>query len=362
MQTEELKIKIEELEKEIEELKDEKSAIDTEQTALKIFMNSGYGALSNEYFRYFDIRLASAITSMGQTSIKGVSQYVEEEIEGIENIYNDTDSVYFNCENIVSKRFGKPSNLVPTEEKLKFIQTLSEQVINKKIDDFFDLLCDNFNAVERTIFMENEIIADIGVFLGKKKYALKIIKKDKTKYIDKTELKVTGLEIVRTSTPNVVRKALKECFKLIFETLDENIIKEYIINFKEKFYKMDITEIAFPRSVNIGTYTLQSKALPIQVRAALTYNLFIEKNKNLKQYRPIYNSEKIKYIYIKMPNPLRQNVIAFPDNKCPKEILDLIEIDYDLQFEKTFMDPLHAILTNILKWDIFEENDTLDFI
>ena len=320
----------------------ESKIADLYQYTFKILLNSGYGAISNNYFRYFDIRIGEAITSNGQVCVKGATKAIVNKFD-IDCIYNDTDSCFFGINKIINQRFGDKE--VSASDKLNFILKFGEKCIEPELKLFFNKMKDNMNMRELTIGMEGECIADVTLFVAKKRYIMNKVWDEGEFLLDKPKRKIRGVEIVRSSTPMIVRDRLKSAVELIFTTKSNNSIIEFIENFREEFFKLPIEEVAFPRSVSFGDYTLNSKGLPIAVKAALTFNNIIEKKK-LKKHQPIADGNKIKFCYIKEPNIMGSYVIGFI-NKCPQEVKECFQIDYEMQYRKAFLDPISKILDSI---------------
>lgn len=351
------RVRTQKLIKEYKKENKDTSSLEAKSYALKILLNSLYGAFSNIWFRWFDIRIAETITSMGQTAIRSMAKYLVNKYKDLEVVAIDTDSLFINLEKIIEKEFNRDSN---NKKILDFILKFQEEIIEPCIEEHFNLLTKKINAFKNTIKMENECISDRGIITEKKHYILKIIYKDGIFYLNDMKLKIKGIEVVRTSTPEIVRKKLKEVLELILKGKNNFEIIDFIKKFKKEFLSCSIEEISFPRSIQKGLlekYNLQSKSLPIHVRGALIYNKFILDNKLMNKYELIKEGEKIKFCYIKEPNIFNSNVLAFK-NKIPDEIKEKIKCNYELQFEKTFISPLEKIF-EVLKWN-FEKNNSLE--
>lgn len=323
------------------------------QLAMKISMNSAYGAMGNQYFRFFDMRLAEAITLGGQLSIKWVEKAVNKHLNTIlktDNfdyvIASDTDSLYITLEKLVDKIFPDKSDV---SKIINFMDKVCEQDLQKVIDKCYEDLKVYMNAPQQKMFMKRECLADKGIWTGKKHYLLNVHDNEGVRYA-KPSLKVMGIESVKSSTPTACRSKLKEAFTIIMDK-DEEAIQTFIKQFEEEFKSSPIEDIAFPRSVkNIGKYSdnmnIYAKATPIHVRGSLLHNHYIKKYKLDKKYPLIQEGEKIKFVYLKSPNPIREHVIAMM-NGLPKEFGLEQYIDYDKQFEKSFKHPLGDILKTI---------------
>jgi DNA polymerase elongation subunit (family B) len=336
------------------------------QLAKKIALNSAYGALGNQYFRYFDIRQAEGITLSGQLSIRWIENALNKYFNKIlktedENyvIASDTDSVYINLSRLVEEVFGEGVNLpeseggVPKEKVVKFLDRVANEKIEPFIDKNYQDLADYMNAYAQKMFMKREVIADRGIWTAKKRYILNVHNSEGVQYSE-PKLKIMGLEVVKSSTPAPVRVMLKDAIKVIVNGSNDDLL-EYIENAREQFFALPPEEIAFPRSVN-GVEKYKSdikvyvKGTPMHVRGALMYNQLVKDKKVTNRYSLIKDGEKIKFIHLKMPNTIGENIISFLST-LPKEF-DLHKyIDYDMQFEKAFLDPLRFIAESI-NWQL----------
>jgi DNA polymerase elongation subunit (family B) len=329
------------------------------QLVRKVQLNSAYGALGNSYFRFYSTDLAEAITMSGQLSIQWIGMRLNElinEVAGTKNedyvIASDTDSIYLNLGRIVHKFAGTKT----VQEKVDYLDSCSNKVILPYIKNQFDVLSKMMNAYENRIVMAREVIANKGVWTAKKRYMLNVYDSEGVRY-NQPKQKIMGIETSRSSTPEVVRKELKNAINIILNNDEAEIIR-FITAFKEKFMKLSVEEIAFPRSVNgMDKYTdsaqIYKKSTPIAVKAALLYNHYIQQLKLTLKYNKIYEGEKMKFVYLKKPNPMagmqgEDCVIGFT-SKLPKEFDIDKYIDREKQFEKAFLDPLVTIL-NVIGW------------
>lgn len=338
------------------------------QLVRKIQLNSAYGAVGNEFFRYYSTELAEAVTLTGQLIIQYIAIRLNDFLNdavGTKNndyvVYSDTDSVYINMEQIVNK-FCKNKS---TNEIIDYIDNICKKIMDPFIEKQFKTLADKMNAYENRIDMEREVIADKGIWVAKKRYMLNVWDSEGIRYSEPKQ-KIMGIETTRSSTPEIVRKKLKQSISIILNGTEADLI-EFVSEFKKEFFALSPVDIAFPRSVNgMSKYSdktqIYKKGTPIAVKGALLYNHYLRKKSLEKKYNKIFEGEKIKFIYLKKPNPLAgykgdDCVIAFP-NKLPKEFGIEPFVDYNLQFEKTFIDPLSTII-NIIGWD-YEEKSTLE--
>jgi len=329
--------------------------LDLVQYALKILLNSGYGAIANPHSRYFDIRIAEAITSNGQLCVRGIDNYIEQK-KSIKTIYCDTDSVFLNLEPLIEKRYN--GKIPDNKTVLDFILKLSEQIIEPCINEFLDKLRKNLNMQQLTIRMEAECVATSTIFVAKKRYIMNKIWDEGTFYLENPKQKVRGVEIVRTSTPQWCRDKLKKAVQYIFETESNDKVIEFIEQCRKEFYTLPFETVAFPRGVQFSSYTLESKGLPIHVRSAFVYNKLLRELNLTTKYPLINTGDKIKFCLIKEPNKVKSNVVGI-SNKFPEE-MSFLKIDYPLQFQKAFLDPLKNIIES-MDWEIERKASLDDF-
>jgi len=318
-----------------------------QQLALKILLNSLYGAMGNKWFRYFDMRIAEGITLTGQATIKWAEQhlnnYLNETLETDKDyvVAIDTDSVYV-CLNEFVKRYN-PKNPVNFLDKL--CSTALEDALTKCYDELYNTL----GGIENKMVMGREVIADRGIWTAKKRYILNVHDNEGVRYTN-PHLKIMGIEAIKSSTPAICRQALKDMFKRIIET-DEETVQSDIQNFKNVFSKASAEEVSFPRSVQnirkwIDKETIYKKGTPIHVRGALMHNHLIDDKKLQKKVEKIHGGDKVKFTYLRQPNPSKENVIAFIDY-LPRQFKLEDHIDYNLQFEKTFLSAIEPVLTAV---------------
>ena len=327
------------------------------QLVRKIQLNSAYGAIGNEWFRYFNVDMAEAITLSGQLSIRWIADKLNEFLNktvGTKDydyvVASDTDSVYLRLGNLVDKVCGNRSK----SEVVEFLNKASEEIILPFIKKQYDELACKMNAYENKMVMDRECIADKAVWTAKKRYMMRVHDSEGVRY-ETPKTKIMGIETTRSSTPQVVRDSLKEAIDLILTTDEETVIK-FIDDFRQKFREFEPEDIAFPRGVNgMKKYSDRSsiyqKSTPIAVKGSLIYNHYLDKHKLNNKYRKIIDGDKIKFLHLVKPNPLggvsgTDQVIAFP-NSLPREFNLLEFIDYDMQFEKAFLDPIKNILEKI---------------
>ena len=328
------------------------------QMAKKISLNSAYGAIGNQYFRYYKLANAEAITTSGQTSIRWIENKMNRYLNNLLQtkdvdyvIASDTDSIYINFGPLVDKFF---SNLTGNKTKLV---TVLDKICQDKLEPFIEKsyqeLATYVNAYAQKMQMKRENIADRGIWTAKKRYILNVWDSEGVRYED-PKLKIMGIEAVKSSTPAPCRKMIKDALKLMMEGSEDDVI-DFIDEARAKFKKMPPEDIAFPRTVSDvkkhkSNSTIYAKGTPIHVRGALLFNHYVKEKKLDNKYSLINNGEKIKFVYLKKANPIRENVISFISD-FPLEIGIDKYIDYDLQFDKAFLEPVKVIL-DAIGWNV----------
>lgn len=332
----------------------------------KIFMNSGYGALTNQYFRWFDIRHGEAITTTGQLAIQWVQRDVNARLnkmlktEGFDYVIaSDTDSMYLNLDSIVQKYMPDGTK----DEITDFIDNICKEKIQEIINESFERLSVYMNVSKNKLVMKREAIADKGIWTAPKHYILNVLDNEGIR-LKTPDIKTVGIETVRSSTPQVIREGLKQAIKIILNK-NEASLQKFVKGFKEAFNNMPFTAVAFPRGINgLDKYsssdTIYKSGCPMQVRGALLYNNLIRKLGLEKQYPPIKNKDKIRFCYLKEPNSLKENVISAPDELPPELGLDKY-IDHNTQFEKAFKNPMIKIL-DAIGWKIEKRGSVNKFM
>jgi len=326
------------------------------QMVRKIALNSAYGALANQYFAFFSVDLAEAITTSGQLIIQWAEKTINDFMNktlGTENedyvIAMDTDSVYITMDKLVQQ-------VLPEEtDKSKVIDFLnnSEGMFEKVLADGFDELAEYTNAYQNKMEMGREIIADRGIWTAKKRYILNV-HDDEGVRLREPKLKMMGIETAKSSTPQWVRGKLTEAFNVVMSGTEQDLW-DFVENARKEFRNLPPEEVAFPRGckglVQYADPThIYSKGTPIHVRGSLLYNHHLKKKNIDRRYEMVKNGEKIHFSYLTTPNPINENVISFL-NVLPRE-LDLHRfIDYDMQFDKAFVDPLKVVIS-LIGWNV----------
>lgn len=331
------------------ELEKKIARYDNLQLAKKLSLNSAYGALGSQYFRFYDLRMAVSVTTSGQFAIR----WIENKINGYMNsllktdkdyvIASDTDSIYLRLSELVDRVYQGPKD---TDKVIAFMDKVCEDKLQPFIDNSYKELADYVHAYDQKMIMKREALADKGIWTAKKRYILNVYNNEGVQYKE-PYMKVMGLEMVKSSTPSAIRTKMKESIGIILKGT-ENDIHEFIKNFKQEFYSLPTEDISFPRGVNgLAKYqhalTLYKSGTPIHVKGAILYNNYLKQFGLDKKYPYIQEGEKLKFTYLKMPNPIKDTVISY-SGRLPTEFgLDKY-VDYDMQFKKTFIDPIKVIL------------------
>lgn len=338
------------------------------QLAKKVSLNSAYGAMGSQYFRFYDLRIAVAVTLAGQLSIR----WIENKLNGYMNsllktdeidyvIASDTDSIYLRLNELVTKVYGAADKIsLPAGKVIEFMDRVCEDKIQPFIDKSYQELATYVKAYDQKMQMKREGLSDKGIWTAKKRYILNVYNNEGVQYAE-PHMKVMGLEVVKSSTPAAIREKMRNTIKLIVNT-DEATVQKYIADFRKEFNTLPPEEISFPRSVNgLRTYSdtsqIYTKGTPIHVKGALLYNYLLKKHGLSKKYPMIQEGEKLKFTYLKQPNVINDTVISYP-SRLPTEFgLDMY-VDYDVQFNKAFLDPIRIIL-DCINWQP-EEMNSLD--
>ena len=323
------------------------------QMAKKISLNSAYGAIGNNWFRYFDLMVATAITTSGQLSIRWIEKalniYLNKLLETKDRDYviaSDTDSAYISFDELVSKVYPEGAEI---EKIVTFLDTIAKEKLEPFIDRSYQALAKVTNAYEQKMEMGREAIADKGIWTAKKRYILNLHDMEGVRFKEPT-LKIMGIEAVKSSTPAPCRAKIKEALKIIMSG-DEKMLNTFIQEFREEFMTLPPEDIAYPRSCNgidkfRGESSLFARGAPIHVKGAILYNWLLEKEKLHGKYIKIQNGDKCRFVHMKHPNIYQSSAFSFM-TEIPKELDISDHIDYDTQFDKSFVEPLRFICEKI---------------
>ena len=323
------------------------------QMAKKISLNSAYGAIGNNWFRYFDLMVATAITTSGQLSIRWIEKalniYLNKLLETKDRDYviaSDTDSAYISFDELVSKVYPEGAEI---EKIVTFLDTIAKEKLEPFIDRSYQALAKVTNAYEQKMEMGREAIADKGIWTAKKRYILNLLDMEGVRFKEPT-LKIMGIEAVKSSTPAPCRAKIKEALKIIMSG-DEKMLNTFIQEFREEFMTLPPEDIAYPRSCNgidkfRGESSLFARGAPIHVKGAILYNWLLEKEKLHGKYIKIQNGDKCRFVHMKQPNIYQSSAFSFM-TEIPKELDISDHIDYDTQFDKSFVEPLRFICEKI---------------
>ena len=335
-------------------LQDAISAFNNIQMARKIQLNSAYGAIGNQYFRYYNLANAEAITLSGQVSIRWIENSMNEYLNKLLQtekedyvIASDTDSIYVHLGPIVDKFLSHKSG-----DKAALVGLL-DKICQEKLEPFiqrsYQELATYVQAYDQKMIMKRETIANKGIWTAKKRYILNAWDIEGVRFTE-PKLKIMGIEAVKSSTPAACRTAIKDALKVIMNQ-EESDLQDFVADFRKKFESLPPEDVAFPRGCNgvskfSNPVSVYSKGTPIHVRGALLYNFHVKKNKLTHKYPLIQEGEKVKFLYLRTPNRINENVVSFFQT-LPREFGLDKSIDYDLQFKKSFLDPLQVILDTI---------------
>ena len=334
------------------------------QLAKKVSLNSAYGALGSQYFRFYDLRMALGVTTAGQFSIR----WIESKINGYMNsllktdkdyvIASDTDSIYLRLGELVDKFIKDTSD---KNKVISFMDKICEEKIQPFIDKSYGELAEYVHAYDQKMQMKREALADKGIWTAKKRYIMHVYNNEGVQYTE-PDMKVMGLEMIKSSTPAPVREKMRQALQIMMKG-SETDMHEFIDTFRTEFKKLNVEDISFPRGINgLKEYgnktTIYSKGTPIHVRGALLYNKYLEEKGLSKKYALIQEGEKIKFTYLKTPNVFKENVVSFP-GRLPPEFGLQDCIDYNMQFDKTFLEPIKVIL-DCMDWTTERTNSLFD--
>jgi DNA polymerase elongation subunit (family B) len=336
------------------------------QLAKKVSLNSAYGALGSQYFRFYDLRMALGVTTAGQLSIRWIENKINDYMKKLlatEDkdyvIASDTDSIYLRMGELVNKFIKDTSD---KQKVISLMDKICEEKIQPYIDKSYKELADYVHAYDQKMQMKREGLSDKGIWTAKKRYILNVYNNEGVQY-NEPQMKVMGLEMIKSSTPSAIREKMKQAIQLMVNGTQDDILN-FIENFRKEFKTLPVEEISFPRGLNgLNTYsdasTLYKKGTPIHVKGAILYNHNLKQKNLTKKYQLIQEGEKVKFTYLKMPNPFKDTVISYP-SRLPKEFELQEYIDYDMQFDKAFLEPIKVIL-DCMGWKTERTSSIEDF-
>jgi DNA polymerase elongation subunit (family B) len=347
------------------EIKNRIARYDNLQLAKKVSLNSAYGALGSQYFRFYDLRMALAVTLAGQLSIrwieKKLNQYMNKLLKTEEDyvIASDTDSIYLRLGPLVDKVYSKKNN---TAEIIGFMDKVCEDKIQPYIDESYQALASYVHAYEQKMQMKREALSDKGIWTAKKRYILNVYNNEGVQY-NEPQMKVMGLEMVKSSTPSAIREKMRQSIRIMLQGTEDDI-HTFIDDFKTEFKNLPVEDISFPRGLNglkeySDSVTMYKKGTPIHVKGAILYNHHLKHLGLEKKYPKIQDGEKLKFTYLKQPNPFKDMVISYP-GRLPPEFELQSYIDYDTQFDKAFLEPIKVVL-DCMEWSTEKKNSLESF-
>jgi len=351
----------------IKELKKIIIQLHNKQMAIKIQINALYGATANRFFLYYIAEMAEAITMSGQLSLRTAEKVVNVYMNKLLNTvnldyvsYGDTDSLYLKMDPLVQKVYG--SGELDMVEIEKFISSAVRGKVLPAIETGYDNLATNMGAYRNAMSMKLEKITNRTIFIAKKRYIMNVLSSEGVHYVE-PKVSVTGIESVRSSTPAICREKMVQAYKVIMNGTEKNA-QDFIAEFRAEFSKLPIDEIAkISGTDDIGKFTDDQggyrKGTPIHVRGAILYNQTIKGKKLGNKYTSIQSGDKVKFVYLKTPNPIRENVIAFL-GFLPEELGLSEYIDHETQFQKVFLKPIEGVL-DAVNWSSVKIDTLEDF-
>ena len=360
--------------KRISFLKAEIGRKDILQYALKILINSAYGAISSNKNPIGDSDLANAITTAGSTSIKHINilarQFVKlknpdisaKDLEAVV-VFNDTDSC---CIRLDKCGVEVCKDGAVTPEGYALVQECDDY-IDKEFQKWFK---DTTNSNKCTVYFKREKICDAGVFLkkkdkdeeAKKNYILHILDNEGVK---KPSFKYTGVKFARSTLPMALKNAAKKVVEHLIISQDKKSTEKLLQELYEDFKKMELDNISIiQRCNNINKYSSNfdykdtqkfgrltyPKGTPGHVKAAMNFNIILEKL-GLNGYEKVKSGDMAKILYVHPVNKFAVDRIGFLDT-WPEEFNNYFTIDYSTTFVKTVFEELKRIY-NSVGWSPF---------
>lgn len=328
-------------------LKHEIDNLNITQHTIKILINTIYGYFGNKHSPLGDDELAESITLTGQAVIKESNRLLEEFIRTRANlteselredtpiIYNDTDSSYVSIKHIVRNTGLKmlDSKGKVTAAYYKQVQDMEDH-LNQGITKWGHT---SLGSIDCRLIFKREAIADAGLFLQKKRYVLHVLDEEG---IPCDKFKYTGVEVVRTTMPAPIKPYVKKIIETMLMTRDLTQTNKIFNETYDLFKELPVEDIAFVMGIKgYEKYAAQcdgfnvAKHMPIHVRAAYFYNMFLEKFKIERKYESLSSGDKVRYLYARQPNRYGINIIGYKYT-YPKEFKNIFELDREKMFEK----------------------------
>jgi hypothetical protein len=310
--------------------------------------------------------MALGVTTAGQLSIRWIenkiNDYMNKLLETDSKDYviaSDTDSIYLRMGELVNKFIKDTSD---KQKVISVMDKICEDKLQPYIDKCYGELGNYVHAYQQKMEMKREGLSNKGIWTAKKRYILNVYNNEGVQYKE-PQMKVMGLEMIKSSTPSAIRERMKEVIQLMVNGTQEDVHK-FIEDFRKEFKTLPVEEISFPRGLNgLNTYsddlTLYKKGTPIHVKGAILYNHNLKQKNLTKKYPLIQEGEKVKFTYLKMPNPFKDTVVSYP-SRLPKEFELQEYIDYDMQFDKAFLEPIRVIL-DCMGWKTEKTSSIEDF-
>lgn len=332
--------------------------LDTLQYTIKILLNSIYGTFANKHSAFMDIDNASSITKTGQAVAKAgariLDQYIEDNF-GIKEscvIAGDTDSVYISIQSVLDKlNYQLLTDEKIVEDKVHNIVNKLTKHVNTEINIWAG---DELNSLDPRFEFKREVIADVGVFLQKKRYMIRVVHKESIP-VPGGKFKYVGVEIARSTMPKLVKELVKEVMENALITNDCKYTTTLYRDIYQKFISLPLAEVAFRSSIQNyqkysegATLSRFNKSTPCHVKASIAHNLLLEELKLTSKYEKIQSGQKVKYFYT-TKNPYKLDAIAFA-SEYPKEF-SVLKIDYEKMFLKIVAPPIERLF-KALEWHL----------
>jgi len=364
---------------------------DSQQHIRKILINSIYGVLGNRHFAFYNIKNAMAITIAGRDVIQYVTDSVNDyfinywhkhahrylpELKGVDIKpmskdsvpVVDTDSNYICLDELLS---NMNITFETNEEYRLWVDRFDQLFLTPFFKKILAIYAKKYNADNLHNFKREKIIIR-KLVSQKKRYADIVIENEGDVY-ETPKLSITGLDIVKSSTPMFCRTNLKDALYYMMMTSDRDKTTDILRDIYEEFKASDIEQISSPRRVNNYTKYAESldyyetngvfikKGTPQHVKSSIYYNHVVN-IKKIKGQSFIENGNDIKYIYVNPDNIVRSPTIAF-SGKYPEEFKSIFNIDYNAQWNKTFLNTMNDFF-DIMGWGkvTLEKNNLDDFI